>query len=57
MPPHWPQEPAEQVPLTPAPVHAWPEATHTRVVPPKAASVVMETQQPLPLQALLAQQG
>lgn len=62
MPPHWPplvlvHAPAEQVPLTPVPVQVWPAPTHMRVVPPKAASVVMGMQQPLELQALPEQQG
>ena len=57
MPPQLPQEPAEHVPLTPVPVHSCPAATHMRVVPPKAASVVMGMQQPLALQELPVQQG
>jgi hypothetical protein len=46
---------AEQVPLMPLPVHACPAATHTRVVP--VPPLVVETQQPLALQALAVQQG
>ena len=44
------------MPLTPVPVHSCPAATHMRVVPPKAASVVMGMQQPLASQALPVQQ-
>jgi hypothetical protein len=51
---------AEQVPLVPLAVHAWPAPTHIRVVPPPpgpAASVPMGMQHPLLLQALPAQHG